>query len=96
MVKSYGERLIADFFYLNGVDYFYERPYDVSDSTHAQYCPDFYYPASTSSMSTGTGPRRQASAGVCGIRRGHGVEARHARPARDDARGVPVGGRHVR
>lgn len=46
VVKSHGERLIANFLYLNGVDYVYERPYDVdvSDATHAQYRPDFYYP----------------------------------------------------
>ncbi len=46
VVKSHGERLIADFLYLNGVDYVYERPYhvDVSDATHSQYRPDFYYP----------------------------------------------------
>ena len=47
MVKSHGERLIADFLYLNGVDYVYERPYDVdvSDGAHSQYRPDFHYPA---------------------------------------------------
>ena len=47
LVKSHGEQLIANFLYLNGVDYVYERPYDVdvSDSTHSQYRPDFYYPA---------------------------------------------------
>ena len=46
VVKSHSERLIANFLYLNGVDYVYERPYDVdvSDSTHAQYRPDFFYP----------------------------------------------------
>jgi DNA helicase-4 len=46
VVKSHGERLIANFLYLNGVDYIYERPYDVdvSDATHSQYRPDFYYP----------------------------------------------------
>ena len=47
VVKSHSERLIANFLYLNGVDYVYERPYDadVADSTHSQYRPDFYYPA---------------------------------------------------
>ena len=46
MVKSNGERLIANFLYLNGVDYVYERPYDVdvSDGAHSQYRPDFCYP----------------------------------------------------
>ena len=46
VVKSHGERLIANFLYLNGVHYDYERPYDVhvADATHSQYRPDFYYP----------------------------------------------------
>jgi DNA helicase IV len=46
VVKSHSERLIANFLYLNGVDYVYERPYDVdvADTTHSQYRPDFYYP----------------------------------------------------
>ena len=45
-VRSQGERLIADWLFLNGVNYDYERPYDhdVADSDHAQYRPDFYYP----------------------------------------------------
>ncbi len=46
LVKSEGERLIADFLFFNGVEFEYERPYfqDVADATHAQYQPDFYYP----------------------------------------------------
>lgn len=46
VVKSHGERLIANFLYLNGVTYQYERPYDidVADASHSQYRPDFYYP----------------------------------------------------
>lgn len=46
LVKSHGERLVADFLYLNGVNYVYERAYnvDVSDATHSQYRPDFCYP----------------------------------------------------
>jgi DNA helicase-4 len=46
VVKSQGERVIADFLFLNGVSYEYERPYDVdvSDAEHSQYRPDFYYP----------------------------------------------------
>ncbi|MEZ5123298.1 MAG: UvrD-helicase domain-containing protein [Solirubrobacterales bacterium] len=45
-VRSEGERLIADWLFLNGVNYQYERPYvhDVADSEHAQYQPDFFYP----------------------------------------------------
>jgi len=45
-VRSEGERVIADWLFLNGVDYRYEHPYahEVSDSSHAQYRPDFYYP----------------------------------------------------
>lgn len=47
VVKSHGERLIADFLYLNGVEFEYERPYDhrVADASHSQYRPDFYYPS---------------------------------------------------
>ena len=46
LVKSQGERLIADFLFLNGVVFEYERPFahDVADATHSQYRPDFYYP----------------------------------------------------
>ena len=46
MVKSEGERKIADFLFYNGVRYEYEKPYfvDTADSDHAQYRPDFYYP----------------------------------------------------
>jgi DNA helicase-4 len=46
LVKSHGERMIADFLFYNGVDFEYERSFhqDVSDSTHSQYHPDFYYP----------------------------------------------------
>lgn len=45
-VRSQGEKLIADWLFLNGVSYDYERPYsfDVSDADHSQYRPDFYYP----------------------------------------------------
>ncbi len=47
VVRSHGERLIANFMYLNHVDYVYENPYtaDVADAEHSQYRPDFYYPA---------------------------------------------------
>ena len=46
VVKSEGERLIADWLFLNGVNYRYEHPYghDVADETHSQYRPDFFYP----------------------------------------------------
>jgi DNA helicase-4 len=45
-VRSAGEKIIADFLYLKGVNYQYERayPHDVSSATHSQYRPDFYYP----------------------------------------------------
>lgn len=45
-VRSEGERLIADWLFINGVDYRYEQPYshEVADSSHSQYRPDFYYP----------------------------------------------------
>ena len=46
VVKSQGERLIADWLFYNGVRYVYEQPYAVktADAQHRQYCPDFYYP----------------------------------------------------
>ena len=46
LVRSQGERLIADWLYFNGVSYEYERSYQhpVADETHSQYRPDFYYP----------------------------------------------------
>lgn len=46
VVKSQGERLIADWLFLNGVQYRYEHPYsvDVADADHSQYRPDFFYP----------------------------------------------------
>ncbi|KFF60646.1 hypothetical protein JF66_03105 [Cryobacterium sp. MLB-32] len=45
-VRSTGERMIADWLYFNGVEYVYEREYEVdtADSEHRQYHPDFYYP----------------------------------------------------
>ena len=47
IVKSEGERMIANFLFLGGVEYEYEREYsiDVADATHSQYRPDFYYPS---------------------------------------------------
>ncbi|EPR75385.1 DNA helicase IV [Leifsonia rubra CMS 76R] len=46
VVKSQGERLIADWLYYNGVKYTYECRYEVdtADVDHGQYHPDFYYP----------------------------------------------------
>ncbi|TFC59571.1 DNA helicase UvrD [Cryobacterium sp. TMT2-15-1] len=46
VVKSAGERMIADWLYFHTVDYVYERPYriDTVDPEHGQYRPDFYYP----------------------------------------------------
>jgi len=46
LVRSEGERMIADFLFFNGVKFEYERSFeaDVADSTHSQYHPDFYYP----------------------------------------------------
>lgn len=39
--------MIANWLYLNGVEYEYERQYSVRTSTseHSQYRPDFYYPS---------------------------------------------------
>lgn len=46
IVKSQGERMVADWLFYNGVQYRYEARYehDTTDAEHRQYCPDFYYP----------------------------------------------------
>lgn len=46
VVKSQGERMIADWLFYNGVRYTYEARYehDTADAAHRQYSPDFYYP----------------------------------------------------
>lgn len=46
IVKSHGERMIADWLFYNGVSYQYEPSYihDTADATHKQYQPDFFYP----------------------------------------------------
>lgn len=46
VVKSAGERAIANWLAQCGVDALYEYPYsvDVADAQHSQYRPDFYYP----------------------------------------------------
>ncbi len=46
VVKSQEEVMIANWLFLHGVRYEYERPYahDVADAHHRQYQPDFYYP----------------------------------------------------
>lgn len=45
-VKSQEEVMIANFLFLNGVDYQYEPAYQhrTADEHHRQYKPDFYYP----------------------------------------------------
>lgn len=44
IVKSFEEMAIANFYFINGIDYIYEKPYeiDVSTSEKRQYTPDFY------------------------------------------------------
>ncbi len=46
VVKSAGERAIANWLIQCGIDVLYEYPYevDVADAQHSQYRPDFYYP----------------------------------------------------
>lgn len=46
IVKSAGERAIANWLIQCGIDVLYEYPYehDVADAQHSQYHPDFYYP----------------------------------------------------
>lgn len=43
-VKSFEEMAIANFYFINGVDYIYEKPYeyDTYTSEKRQYTPDFY------------------------------------------------------
>ena len=45
-VKSFEECFIANFLYINGIEYVYEKPYEVrtADTNHRQYRPDFYLP----------------------------------------------------
>jgi DNA helicase-4 len=45
-VRSHGERLIANWLYLNGVTFEYERQYAhrTASAEYSQYRPDFYYP----------------------------------------------------
>ncbi len=45
VVKSQGELAIANWLYLHGVDYEYERAYqyETADRHHRQYKPDFYF-----------------------------------------------------
>ena len=45
-MKSYGEVEIANFLYLNGIEYIYESPYKIDTRTKefGQYKPDFYLP----------------------------------------------------
>lgn len=46
VVRSRGEMMIANWLWIHGVNYEYERPYehDVADQSHGQYTPDFFYP----------------------------------------------------
>ena len=46
IVKSYAECEIANYFFINGIRYEYEKPYifDTSSEEHLQYRPDFYIP----------------------------------------------------
>lgn len=46
IVKSYGEKKIADFLFWHGVQFEYEKRYaqETADEFHSHYRPDFYYP----------------------------------------------------
>lgn len=45
-LKSFEEVVIADFLFINRVNYIYEHPYEINTASHdkMQYCPDFYLP----------------------------------------------------
>ncbi|RYB91852.1 DNA helicase UvrD [Nocardioides oleivorans] len=47
VMKSAGERAIANWLIKSGIEFEYERPYevDVADAQHSQYRPDFFYPS---------------------------------------------------
>jgi len=47
LVASREEVNICDFLFVHGIEYEYERPYELecSDDEHRQYKPDFYYPS---------------------------------------------------
>ena len=47
LVRSYEEAMIANWLFLNGVEYRYEEPYEyqTANEQHRQYRPDFYYPS---------------------------------------------------
>ena len=47
VMKSAGERAIANWLIKSGVEFDYECPYEVNvaDAQHSQYRPDFFYPA---------------------------------------------------
>lgn len=46
IVKSYEELIIANYFYINGIKYEYEKTYevDLANDEHRAYHPDFYLP----------------------------------------------------
>jgi DNA helicase IV len=46
LVKSHGEQAIANWLFMNGVTYEYERAYEyeTADKKYRQYKPDFYFP----------------------------------------------------
>lgn len=45
-LKSFEEVVIADFLFINRIDYIYEHPYEIMTATadKTQYCPDFFLP----------------------------------------------------
>ena len=69
-VKSQGERMIADFLYLNGVKYEYERPYGMTSPTPTtrSTAPTSTTPTSTCGTSTGRSTARQPARRVQGLR----------------------------
>ena len=45
-VRSVQELVIANFLFVNGIEYEYEKPYEINTATldRRRYCPDFYLP----------------------------------------------------
>ena len=88
VVKTQGERIIADLLFLNGVTYEYERPYshDVADDDALAVPARLLLPRrSTSGTSTGRSTARQPPAEFDGYARDMAWKKATAPPARYDA-----------
>ena len=99
MVKSHGERLIANFVFLNGVNYVYEQPYEIARTWPTRCTRNTARtsttPTSTSGTSTGHFDRdgKLLLLGSLATRAGHGVEAGGRTPSTGRHSSSPPGPR---